>query len=41
MQDEGQTALHIATWEGDENMVKHLVTMKANPTVKDKVGGRH
>ena len=36
-QKEGQTALHIAAYEGDESMVKLLVGTRANSNVLDKV----
>ena len=36
-QNEGQTPLHIACTEGDENTVKFFSTVKANPNIYDKV----
>lgn len=37
-QYDGHTALHIASWEGDEMLVKYLYQMKANPNLSDRVG---
>ncbi|XP_072269322.1 uncharacterized protein [Pyxicephalus adspersus] len=36
-EDEGQTPLHIAAWEGDEVMLKFLHQCKANPNITDKL----
>ncbi|XP_050400941.2 ankyrin-1 [Patella vulgata] len=33
---DGQTALHLSAWEGDEAMVKYLYNLRANPNVTDK-----
>jgi ankyrin repeat protein len=34
----GRTPLHIASSEGHEDLVKHLLSLKADPTAKDKLG---
>ncbi|XP_076081609.1 uncharacterized protein LOC143052446 isoform X2 [Mytilus galloprovincialis] len=34
---DGHTALHIASWEGDEMLVKYLYQMKANPNLSDRM----
>ncbi|XP_042716879.2 protein tyrosine phosphatase type IVA 3 isoform X4 [Chrysemys picta bellii] len=35
--DEGQTPLHVAAWEGDEALLKFFHHCKANPNVADKM----
>jgi ankyrin repeat protein len=35
---EGQTALHIAAADGDENIVKYLHMLHANPNISDNEG---
>lgn len=37
-QEEGQTPLHIAAWEGDVLLLKLFYQSKANPNITDKVG---
>ncbi len=37
-QSEGQTALHIAAADGDENIVKYLHMLHANPNISDNEG---
>lgn len=37
MQKEGQTPVHIATWEGDESTLKCLYSAGANFSTQDKV----
>ena len=37
IQADGHSALHLSALEGDEALVKYLITMKANAYVTDKV----
>ena len=37
-QAEGQTALHIAAMNGDQNMIRTLYSARANPSVVDSEG---
>ena len=37
-QSDGQTALHIASMNGDENMIRTLYSVRANPSVIDSEG---
>jgi len=39
-QAEGQTALHIAAYEGDEAMIKFLQTARADANIADAVSSR-
>ena len=38
LQAEGQTALHIASLNGDENMIRTLYLARANATLVDAEG---
>ena len=38
---EGQTALHIASLNGDENMIRTLYLARANATLVDNEGKCH
>ena len=37
LQQDGFSPLHVAASEGDENLVKFLLSNKANPYIADKV----
>ena len=36
-QEEGFSPMHVSAWEGDEQVVKYLNQVKANPNIVDKV----
>jgi hypothetical protein len=38
LQGEGQTALHIASAEGDETLVKYFYGVRANASIVDNQG---
>ena len=40
-QGEGQTVLHVASQNGDENMIRTLYLARANATITDNEGKRN
>ena len=36
-QEEGFSPMHVSAWEGDEQVIKYLNQVKANPNIVDKV----